>query len=180
MSKVVFERLLEDSHHKKDGYYVKDARFFRKDEEAHRTLLLDTGSSWITVSKVVAHQLGIDFRSEQNRELRRMWDRHGSENPYSFLHSTWKNYPAKTIPVTSTLADGEDIQSYLYPIELEMQNGFKFTSISNIIPREVDTPLFGIQPIMRYAEEFKMTNNGKQMIAKFGDSNTFNQVLDTY
>ncbi|MFB6100176.1 MAG: hypothetical protein ABEK16_02780 [Candidatus Nanohalobium sp.] len=180
MSKVVFDRLIDGERQNKDGYYLKDARFFTGSGDSHRSLLLDTGASWTTVSKVVAKELGIDFRSEENPELRNQWHSHGSRAPYSFLHNTWKKHSKKSIRVTSTLANGEDIQSYLHPVGLQMENGFEFTSIVNIIPREVDTPLFGVQPIMRYAESFELKAGGERIVAQFEESNMFDTVLSKY
>lgn len=177
MPRISFEKLVDSENHRKDGYYLKDVAFLKNGNKAHRTLLLDTGASWTTVSKVVAKQLGIDYKDEQNSKLRRMWDKWGSESPYTFLHNTWKNHTAKSIPVTSTLANGEERQSYLYPIDMKIMTGFESTAIVNIMPQEVDTPMYGVQPLMRYASKLELGDDGDKITATFDDSAKINQRI---
>lgn len=177
MERISFEKLVDSENHRKDGYYLKDVAFIRNGKKAHRTLLLDTGASWTTVSKVVAKQLDIDYKKEENSELRRLWDQWGSESPYTFLHNTWKNYEARSISVTSRLANGEEKESFLYPIDLKLMNGFESTAIVNIMPQEVDTPMYGVQPLMRYASSLELTDNGNEITATFDDSAQINQRI---
>lgn len=177
MPKIEFKKLIDSPKYAKDGYYLRDVGLRYNGEKAHRTFLLDTGASWITVSKVVAKQLGIDLKAEENGELRRLWTKYGSDNPHDFIHTTWNDYEAKAIPITSTLANGENLESYLYPIEIELQQDFSFITPVNILDSEIDTHLFGIRPILDLANHFETNSSGSGVDVEFDDERTILQNL---